>query len=112
MKQMCHKVLKETGHQNDPLLQVAMELEKIALSDEYFIQRKLYPNVDFYSGITLKAMGFPTSMFTVLFAVARTVGWISQWSEMIQDPQQKIGRPRQLYSGATSRDYVGIDKRK
>ncbi|MBN9596248.1 MAG: citrate (Si)-synthase [Afipia sp.] len=112
MQQMCHKVLKETGHQNDPLLQVAMELEKIALSDEYFIQRKLYPNVDFYSGITLKAMGFPTSMFTVLFAVARTVGWISQWSEMIQDPQQKIGRPRQLYSGATSRDYVGIDKRK
>ncbi|EKS40311.1 citrate synthase [Afipia clevelandensis] len=112
MQQMCHKVLKETGHQNDPLLQVAMELEKIALSDEYFVQRKLYPNVDFYSGITLKAMGFPTSMFTVLFAVARTVGWISQWSEMIQDPQQKIGRPRQLYSGSTSRDYVGIDKRK
>ena len=112
MQQMCHKVLAETGHQNDPLLHVAMELEKIALSDEYFIQRKLYPNVDFYSGITLKAMGFPTSMFTVLFAVARTVGWISQWSEMIQDPQQKIGRPRQLYSGATSRDYVGIDKRK
>lgn len=112
MQQMCHKVLAEIGHQNDPLLHVAMELEKIALSDEYFIQRKLYPNVDFYSGITLKAMGFPTSMFTVLFAVARTVGWISQWSEMIQDPQQKIGRPRQLYSGATSRDYVGIDKRK
>ncbi|EGP07525.1 citrate synthase [Bradyrhizobiaceae bacterium SG-6C] len=112
MQQMCHKVLKETGHQNDPLLQVAMELEKIALSDEYFVQRKLYPNVDFYSGITLKAMGFPTSMFTVLFAVARTVGWISQWSEMIEDPQQKIGRPRQLYSGSTSRDYVGIDKRK
>ena len=112
MQQMCHKVLKETGHQNDPLLHVAMELEKIALSDPYFIDRKLYPNVDFYSGITLKAMGFPTSMFTVLFAVARTVGWISQWSEMIQDPQQKIGRPRQLYSGATTRDYVGIDKRK
>jgi len=112
MQQMCHKVLAETGHQNDPLLHVAMELEKIALSDEYFVQRKLYPNVDFYSGITLKAMGFPTSMFTVLFAVARTVGWISQWSEMIQDPQQKIGRPRQLYTGATSRDYVGIDKRK
>ncbi|MCR6734163.1 MAG: citrate synthase [Afipia sp.] len=112
MQQMCHKVLKETGHANDPLLPIALELEKIALSDEYFIQRKLYPNVDFYSGITLKAMGFPTSMFTVLFAVARTVGWISQWSEMIQDPQQKIGRPRQLYSGATTRDYVGIDKRK
>ncbi|MCF2523781.1 citrate synthase [Bradyrhizobium sp. G127] len=112
MQQMCHKVLKETGHANDPLLPIALELEKIALSDPYFIDRKLYPNVDFYSGITLKAMGFPTSMFTVLFAVARTVGWISQWSEMIQDPQQKIGRPRQLYSGATSRDYVGIDKRK
>ena len=112
MQQMCHKVLKETGHANEPLLPIALELEKIALSDEYFIERKLYPNVDFYSGITLKAMGFPTSMFTVLFAVARTVGWISQWSEMIQDPHQKIGRPRQLYSGATSRDYVGIDKRK
>ncbi len=112
MQQMCHKVLKETGHANEPLLPIALELEKIALSDPYFIDRKLYPNVDFYSGITLKAMGFPTSMFTVLFAVARTVGWISQWSEMIQDPQQKIGRPRQLYSGATSRDYVDTDKRK
>ena len=87
-------MLKETGHGDDPMLKVALELEKIALSDQYFIDRKLYPNVDFYSGITLKAMGFPTSMFTVLFAVARTVGWISQWSEMIEDPQQKIGRPR------------------
>jgi len=112
MQQMCHKVLKETGHANDPLLPIALELEKIALNDPYFIERKLYPNVDFYSGITLKAMGFPTSMFTVLFAVARTVGWISQWSEMIQDPHQKIGRPRQLYSGATSRDYVDMGKRK
>ena len=112
MQQMCHKVLKETGHANEPLLPIALELEKIALSDPYFIDRKLYPNVDFYSGITLKAMGFPTSMFTVLFAVARTVGWISQWSEMIQDPHQKIGRPRQLYSGATNRDYVDIGKRK
>ena len=112
MQQMCHKVLKETGHQGDPMLEVAMELEKIALSDEYFIQRKLYPNVDFYSGITLKAMGFPTSMFTVLFAVARTVGWISQWSEMIEDPGQKIGRPRQLYTGAARRDYVDVAKRK
>ncbi|TXJ25423.1 MAG: citrate (Si)-synthase [Afipia sp.] len=112
MQQMCHKVLKETGHQNDPLLHVAMELEKIALSDPYFIDRKLYPNVDFYSGITLKAMGFPTSMFTVLFAVARTVGWISQWSEMIEDPEQKIGRPRQLFNGATTREYVPLDKRK
>ncbi|MGX7745390.1 citrate synthase [Rhodopseudomonas parapalustris] len=111
MQQVCHEVLAETGHHGDPLLKVAMELEKIALSDQYFIDRKLYPNVDFYSGITLKAMGFPTDMFTVLFAVARTVGWISQWSEMIEDPQQKIGRPRQLYTGATTRDYVEIDKR-
>ena len=97
---------------DDPMLQVALELEKIALHDQYFIDRKLYPNVDFYSGITLKAMGFPMSMFTVLFAVARTVGWISQWSEMIEDPQQKIGRPRQLYTGVARRDYVEISKRK
>jgi citrate synthase len=112
MQKMCHAVLAETGHDDDPMLKVALELEKIALSDPYFIDRKLYPNVDFYSGITLKAMGFPTSMFTVLFAVARTVGWISQWSEMIEDPHQKIGRPRQLYTGLTHRDYVDIDKRK
>ncbi|MGB3865666.1 MAG: citrate synthase [Xanthobacteraceae bacterium] len=112
MQKMCHAVLKETGHANDPLLPIALELERIALSDDYFIARKLYPNVDFYSGITLKAMGFPTSMFTVLFAVARTVGWISQWREMIEDPAQKIGRPRQLYTGATKRDYVPLDKRK
>ena len=112
MQKMCHAVLKETGHGDDPMLKVALELEKIALHDEYFISRKLYPNVDFYSGITLKAMGFPVSMFTVLFAVARTVGWISQWSEMIEDPQQKIGRPRQLYTGLTRRDYVAIDQRK
>lgn len=111
MQQTCHEVLKETGHGGDEMLAVAMELEKIALSDPYFIDRKLYPNVDFYSGITLKAMGFPTSMFTVLFAVARTVGWISQWSEMIGDPQQKIGRPRQLYTGAARRDYVDIAQR-
>jgi citrate synthase len=91
---------------------VALEFERILLSDDYFISRKLYPNVDFYSGITLKALGFPTSMFTVLFAVARTVGWISQWSEMIEDPHQKIGRPRQLYTGKTRRDYVDIGKRK
>ena len=112
MQKMCHAVLAETGHGDDQLLSVAMELEKIALHDEYFIERKLYPNVDFYSGITLKAMGFPVSMFTVLFAVARTVGWISQWSEMIEDPQQKIGRPRQLYTGLPRRDYVMMDKRK
>ena len=112
MQKMCHAVLNETGQGDDPMLKVAMELEKIALSDQYFIDRKLYPNVDFYSGITLKAMGFPVSMFTVLFAVARTVGWISQWSEMIEDPQQKIGRPRQLYVGDTRRAYVPVSKRK
>ncbi|MGO9357031.1 MAG: citrate synthase [Xanthobacteraceae bacterium] len=112
MQQTCYEVLKETGHQNDPLLKVAMELEKVALSDEYFISRKLYPNVDFYSGITLKAIGFPTSMFTVLFAVARTVGWISQWSEMIQEPNYKISRPRQLYLGSPKRDYVPLAQRK
>ena len=90
---------------------MAVELERIALHDEYFISKKLYPNVDFYSGIILKAMGFPTSMFTVLFAVARTVGWISQWKEMIEDPTQRIGRPRQLYTGAPQRDYVPLDQR-
>jgi citrate synthase len=104
-------VLDEVGHGDDPLLKVAMELERIALSDEYFIERKLYPNVDFYSGITLRALGFPPEMFTVLFAVARTVGWISQWKEMIEDPAYKIGRPRQLYTGAGPRSYTKIDKR-
>jgi citrate synthase len=112
MQKTCHEVLTELGIKDDPLLDVAMELEKIALSDEYFIEKKLYPNIDFYSGITLKAMGFPTTMFTVLFAVARTVGWIAQWKEMIEDPKQKIGRPRQLYTGATQRDYVPISRRK
>ena len=111
MQQTCHEVLDTLGIRNDPLLQVAMELERIALSDEYFIEKKLYPNIDFYSGITLKALGFPTSMFTVLFAVARTVGWIAQWGEMIEDPSQKIGRPRQLYVGAPQRDYVPLHKR-
>jgi citrate synthase len=111
MQKTCHEVLAEVGHENDPTLQVAMELEKIALHDEYFVERKLYPNVDFYSGITLRALGFPPEMFTVLFAVARTVGWISQWKEMIEDPAQKISRPRQLYTGATQRDYVKIDQR-
>ena len=111
MQKLCHQVLHEVGADNDPLLKVAMELEKIALSDEYFIQRKLYPNVDFYSGITLRAMGFPMSMFTVLFAVARTVGWIAQWTEMMEDDSQKIGRPRQVYTGAPQRDYVPIAKR-
>jgi citrate synthase len=111
MQKTCHEVLAEIGDSDDPLLKVAMELEKIALSDPYFIDRKLYPNVDFYSGITLKAMGFPPEMFTVLFALARTVGWISQWKEMFEDPQRKIGRPRQLYTGALQRDFVPIDKR-
>jgi citrate synthase len=111
MQQTTHEVLKELGIKNDPLLNVAMELEKIALTDSYFIEKKLYPNVDFYSGITLKALGFPTNMFTVLFALARTVGWIAQWTEMIKDPHQKIGRPRQLYTGAALRDYVKIDDR-
>jgi citrate synthase len=111
MQQTCHEVLAELGMVNDPLLKIAMELEKIALNDEYFVQRKLYPNIDFYSGITLRAMGFPTSMFTVLFALARTVGWIAQWSEMIADPAQKIGRPRQIYTGPTQRDYIPIHQR-
>ena len=107
----AHQVLAELGIENDPLLDVARELERIALEDEYFIEKKLYPNVDFYSGIILKAMGFPTEMFTVLFALARTVGWVAQWGEMIEDPTQKIGRPRQLYTGATAREYIPIDQR-
>ncbi len=111
MQQTCHEVLAELGIQDDPLLDLAQELERIALSDDYFVSRKLYPNVDFYSGIILKAMGFPTSMFTVLFAVARTVGWISQWREMIEDPSQRIGRPRQIYTGAAQRDYVPTERR-
>ncbi len=111
MQSTCHEVLAEIGKVDDPLLKIAIELEKIALNDDYFVQRKLYPNIDFYSGITLRAMGFPTSMFTVLFAIARTVGWIAQWSEMIADPGQKIGRPRQLYTGSPPRDYVPIHQR-
>jgi citrate synthase len=111
MQKTTHEVLNELGIKDDPLLDVAVELERIALHDEYFIEKKLYPNIDFYSGITLKAMGFPTSMFTVLFALARTVGWIAQWKEMIEDPSQKIGRPRQLYIGAERRDYLPIGKR-
>ena len=112
MRQTCKEVLQEMGIKDDPLLDIALELEKIALQDPYFIEKKLYPNVDFYSGIILKAMGFPTSMFTVLFAVARTVGWVSQWKEMIEEPTQKIGRPRQLYIGETERPFVSLDKRK
>ena len=111
MRISCHEVLDLLGIKDDPLLEIAMELEKIALSDEYFIEKKLYPNVDFYSGIILKAMGFPTDMFTVLFAVARTVGWVAQWNEMIADPVQRIGRPRQLYTGYDKRDFINLEKR-
>ena len=111
MQQTCHEVLDSLGVRDQHILKVAMELERIALQDDYFIEKKLYPNIDFYSGITLRAMGFPLSMFTVLFAVARTVGWVAQWKEMIEDPEQKIGRPRQLYIGATERPYAPIDRR-
>ncbi|MCV6575434.1 MAG: citrate synthase [Cohaesibacter sp.] len=111
MQTTCHEVLNELGIKDDPALDVAIELEKIALSDEYFVEKKLYPNIDFYSGITLRALGFPAEMFTVLFALARTVGWIAQWKEMVEDPSQRIGRPRQLYTGATQRDYIDIAKR-
>jgi len=111
MQLQCHAVLDELGLHDDPLLKVALELERIALQDEYFVEKKLYPNIDFYSGITLKALGFPTAMFTALFALARTVGWIGQWKEMLEDPHQKIGRPRQIYTGAKARDYVAIESR-
>jgi len=110
MKQTADEVLKELG-KTDPVLEVAKELERIALNDPYFIDKKLYPNVDFYSGVILNAIGFPTEMFTVLFALARTVGWVAQWNEMISDPEQKIGRPRQLYVGATARDYLPVSER-
>ncbi|WP_107496135.1 citrate synthase [Thalassobius sp. I31.1] len=111
MKQSADEVLDLLGVENNPVLQVAKELEKAALNDPYFAEKKLFPNVDFYSGIILEAMGFPTSMFTPIFALSRTVGWISQWKEMIGDPQQKIGRPRQLYQGESARDYVDVEKR-
>ncbi|MFD1694171.1 citrate synthase [Roseibium aestuarii] len=111
MQKTCHEVLGELGIKDDPLLDIAMELEKIALNDPYFVEKKLYPNIDFYSGITLRALGFPTTMFTVLFALARTVGWIAQWKEMVEDPSQRIGRPRQLYTGAPKRDYKPIEQR-
>jgi citrate synthase len=111
MQQTCHEVLDSLGVKDQHILKVAMELERIALQDEYFVEKKLYPNIDFYSGITLRAMGFPLSMFTVLFAVARTVGWVSQWKEMIEDPEQKIGRPRQLYIGAAERPFVPVEQR-
>ncbi len=111
MQKTCHEILDHLGLKNDPKLAIAMELEKIALEDEYFIEKKLYPNVDFYSGIVMKAMGFPMEMFTVLFAVGRTVGWVSQWDEMIEDKSQRIGRPRQLYIGNPGRDYQDINSR-
>ncbi|MFZ4763188.1 MAG: citrate synthase [Alphaproteobacteria bacterium] len=111
MQKTCHEVLEALGKKDDPMLKLAMELERIALEDEYFVAKKLYPNVDFYSGIILKAMGFPVSMFTALFAIARTVGWVAQWKEMIEDPDQRIGRPRQIYTGYTPRDYVDDSKR-
>src|SRR6266404_3091513 len=111
MRKSCYEVLDALDKREIPLLELAMELERIALEDEYFVERKLYPNVDFYSGLILEAIGFPTAMFTVLFAVARTVGWVAQWIEMIEDPSQRIGRPRQLYTGPVQREFVPIDKR-
>jgi citrate synthase len=112
LRETCKQVLSELGIKNEPLLDIAMELERIALEDEYFIERKLYPNVDFYSGIIYRAMGIPTELFTVLFAVARTVGWVAQWKEMMEDPKQKIGRPRQLFTGSEPRSYEPVSKRK
>ncbi len=111
MQRTCHEVLDELGVRDEPLLELAMELERIAVEDDYFVEKKLYPNVDFYSGIIFRAMGIPVTMFTVLFAVARTVGWIAQWNEMIEDPHQKIGRPRQLYTGYTRRKFVPLHQR-
>jgi citrate synthase len=111
MRETCHEVLNELGLQNDPLFKLAMALEKVALEDEYFVSRKLYPNVDFYSGIVQSALGIPVSLFTGIFAMARTVGWIAQWNEMISDPEQKIGRPRQLFVGKAHRDVTPLAKR-
>jgi citrate synthase len=111
MQKTCHEVLNELGVHDEPLLKLAMELERIALEDPYFVERKLFPNVDFYSGIIFRAMGIPTQVFTCLFALARTVGWIAQWNEMLTDPDQKIGRPRQLYVGPAQREFVPLAKR-
>ena len=111
LRATCHEVLNELGIRDEPLLKIAMELERIALDDDYFVRRRLYPNVDFYSGIILRAMGIPPHLFTVIFAVARTAGWVAQWNEMIEDPTQKIGRPRQLYTGYGPRPYVPLDRR-
>jgi len=111
IREMCHKVLEKLGRKDDPLFELALELEQVALKDEYFVEKKLYPNVDFYSGIIYRALGISTSMFTVMFAIARTVGWVSHWQEMITDPEHRIGRPRQLYTGPAARDYVDVTKR-
>jgi citrate synthase len=108
---MCYRVLEKLGKSGNPLLELSVRLEEIALKDEYFVSRKLYPNVDFYSGIIYSALGIPRSMFTVMFAIARTAGWVAHWQEMVSDPRMKIGRPRQLYTGPTRRDYLPIDKR-
>jgi citrate synthase len=112
MRETCHEVLNELGLHNDRIFKLALALEKIALEDEYFVKRKLYPNVDFYSGIVYKALGIPVAMFTAIFALARTVGWIAQWKELISDPDQKIGRPRQLFTGAARREFMPMAKRK
>jgi citrate synthase len=111
LREECHAVLKELKISNEPLLDIAMKLEHIALNDQYFIERKLYPNVDFYSGIIYRAMGIPSQMFTVLFATARIAGWIAQWKEMMEDPANKIGRPRQLYTGYPKREFTDLSKR-
>lgn len=111
MRQTCHEVLTELGSHDDPMFKIALELERIALEDEYFVSKRLYPNVDFYSGIILRAIGIPTAMFTVIFALARTVGWIAHWNEMLSDPDRRISRPRQLYTGPTERDFIPIGKR-
>jgi len=111
MRETCHEVLEELGLHDDRIFKLAIALEKIALEDDYFVQRKLYPNVDFYSGIVQRALGIPVSMFTCIFSLARTAGWIAQWQEMIADPEYKIGRPRQLYNGAVRREFVAIEKR-
>ena len=112
IRDMCHKILKQLGRNNDPLFELALELEQVALKDDYFIEKKLYPNVDFYSGIIYRALGLSTSMFTVMFAIARSVGWVAHWQEMITDPAHRIGRPRQLYVGPQKRDYTDIAQRK
>jgi len=111
IRKMCHEVLAKLGDANDPMFELALRLEEIALKDDYFIERKLYPNVDFYSGLIYRAIGIPTNMFTVMFSIARTVGWVAQWMEMISEHDQRIGRPRQLYTGPKQRDYVPINNR-